>query len=106
MHLNATKLEVYERACRIINEDNSETSAKVHPDYSGRFMFGDAVPAISVDRGVSGAAVGAAVVAALCALCYEADEYADDEGLLDVYEDFADYVPVRQDQLGLGMIYY
>ena len=92
-------LSIYRDAVELLNQQGG-CIATLHPDYSGRGMYGEVTPAISLDGNRSGVLVGAAIMAIVC----ERDSTEPD----DLYDDLCDsgVLPTRSDSLGLGMIYY
>lgn len=84
------KLEIFRLAVELLEVNGHE--AELREEYSGRGMYGKAVPAITIDGG-SGMLLGWAVTCAAINLEHEA-------------EDVEMILPQRSDSMGLGMVYY
>lgn len=93
-----TQIEVFEEAVQILQDEGYESS--VREDYSGRGMYGLAVPAIVSD------ASGARVVKAVCSTIAGMVELSSEYDLFDLPILFDDLVPVRQDNMGRSKVYY
>lgn len=93
-------IEVFKKACEILEDQGHESS--VREDYSGRGMYGNSEPAIVTDA--EGPMVGAAVLmAALRFMGTTGDEINDRS----VFEDAVSFIPGRQDSMGrYDRVYY
>ena len=82
-----TLTQIFSDAVDILTHDGHQ--AYVHPHYSGKFMYGAQIPAISAN--CSGTLVGIAIQQA-------AQAYDD--------IDLAHTIPTRMDEFGKGHVYY
>ena len=90
------KLEVYEAAVQLLENEGHEAS--VRDDYSGRGMFGSTT--LAIVTGAPPAYIGWAITAAV------AEASSSDTDPYEVADLALDLLPGHSDNMGLGMVYY
>ena len=85
--------QIYISACEVLEDHGYESDFR--EDYSGRGMYGKSVPAIVSDA--PGTMVSWSIIIALI-------EHGDDVDNIDARS--LDYIPKRQDSMGLSYVFY